>query len=124
MKKKLMVLLIIFFLLNMIGCFQKTTYAFSFSRSLTQIGAIEGDETVITKTRSVAATIINLIQIVGTGISVIMLTYIAIRYMLASPTEKAEYKNTATGFIVGAVILFASTNIIAIISNFATSNIK
>ena len=42
--------------------------------------------------------------------------------MSAAPEEKAEFKKSATAFIVGAVVLFASTNILGIISDFATKN--
>ena len=69
--------------------------------------------------QSVMGTAINVIRIVGTGISLIMLTYIAIKYMSAAPNEQADFKKSATGFIVGAVILFASSNILKIIADFA-----
>ena len=39
--------------------------------------------------------------------------------MSAAPNEKADFKKSATGFIVGAVILFASSNILKIIADFA-----
>ena len=74
-------------------------------------------------TQNVVATIVNTIRIVGTGISIIMLIYIAIKYMSAAPSEKAEFKKSATAYIVGAIVLFASSQIITIIANFATANI-
>ena len=74
-------------------------------------------------TQNVVATIINTIRIVGTGIAIIMITYVAIKYMSAAPTEKAEFKKSATAFIVGAVVLFASSQILGVIANFATANI-
>lgn len=59
--------------------------------------------------------IIGTIQVVGTGIAVIMLLYIAIKYMIAAPSEKAEYKKTALSFVIGAVILFATTGLLELI---------
>ena len=53
-----------------------------------------------------------------------MLTYVAIKYMSAAPSEKADFKKSATGFVVGAVVLFATTNILGVIADFAKSNIK
>ena len=53
-----------------------------------------------------------------------MLTYVAIKYMSAAPSEKAEFKKSATAMIVGAIVLFAATQILTVIANFATSNIK
>ncbi len=81
------------------------------------------DGGVIQSTQSIVGTAINIIRIVGTGIAIIMLTYVAIKYMSAAPSEKAEFKKSATAMIVGAIVLFAATNILSIISNFATKNI-
>ena len=74
------------------------------------------------KTQNIMGTLINVMRIVGTGVAIIMITYVAIKYMSAAPEEKAEFKKSATAFIVGAVVLFASTNILSIIADFATKN--
>ena len=74
--------------------------------------------------QKIMGTIINTIKIVGTGISIIMLVYVAIKYMSAAPSEKAEFKKSATAYIVGAVVLFAASNILGVIADFATKNIK
>lgn len=59
--------------------------------------------------------IIGAIQVAGVGTAVIMLLYIAIKYMMAAPSEKADCKKTAISFGIGAVILFASTAILELI---------
>ena len=69
-------------------------------------------------------TAINVIRIVATGVSVVMLSYVGIKYMMAAPSEKAEFKKSATIFIVGAILIFAAGNILTIITNFTTNNIK
>ena len=81
------------------------------------------DGGVIQSTQSIVGTAINIIRIVGTGIAIIMLTYVAIKYMSAAPSEKAEFKKSAMALIVGAIVLFAATNILSIIANFASKNI-
>lgn len=75
-------------------------------------------------TQTIIGTSITVIRIVGMGIAIIMTTYVAIKYMSAAPNEKAEFKKSATGLIVGAVVLFATTQILGIIANFATNNIS
>ena len=67
---------------------------------------------------------IRLIRIVATGVAVVMLTYIAIKYMMAAPEEKADFKKSASIFIVGAILIFAAGNILTIIANFTVNNIK
>lgn len=74
-------------------------------------------------TKNIMGTAITVIRVVGTGVAIIMLTYVAIKYMTAAPSEKADFKKSATAFIVGAIVLFATTQILGIISNFATTNI-
>ena len=72
-------------------------------------------------------TILNIIlgitQVIGIAIAVIMLIVLAIIYISAAPSDKAEIKKSATAYIVGAVVLFAASGIIQIIKNFATEAI-
>lgn len=85
--------------------------------------APQDDGGVSSATQSIVGSIITVIRIVGVGIAIIMTTYVAIKYMSAAPNEKAEFKKSATGLIVGAIVLFATTQILGIIADFATSNI-
>ncbi len=70
------------------------------------------------------ATIINIVQVVGMGVAIIMLVVMAIKYISAAPSEKAELKKSATIYIVGAIVLFAATGILQVIKNFASANIQ
>ena len=117
-KKKMIIsiaFLVLFFALHTIVYAD----AWSVSDFDTLISAGKNDTAVINSTKSIMGTIINVIRIVGTGVSAIMLTYVAIKYMSAAPSEKAEFKKSATAFIVGAVVLFAETKLLKILSDFA-----
>ena len=81
------------------------------------------DDGISNTAKNIVGSIISVIRVVGMGIAIIMITYVAIKYMSAAPSEKAEFKKSATALIVGAVVLFASTNILAIIADFAAKNI-
>ncbi len=72
---------------------------------------------------NIISTVINIVQIVGTGVAIIMLIVLAIQYIAASPEGKAEIKKNSTIYIVGAVILFAASGILGIIRNFAVQNV-
>lgn len=61
--------------------------------------------------------IVGVIQLVGSFISVGVLVVLGIKYMMGSVEERAEYKKAMTPYLVGAVMLFAITNILAIIVN-------
>lgn len=63
--------------------------------------------------------IIKVIKISGTGIAVLMLLYIAIKYMMVSPSEKAEFKKTALIYVVGAIVLFAAPRLVELVMDLA-----
>lgn len=64
---------------------------------------------------ALAGKIAGLVQIVGTIVSVGVLMLIGIRYVISSAEEKAEYKERLLPYFIGAVILFASANLVNII---------
>ena len=53
-----------------------------------------------------------------------MIVVLAMKYMMAAPGEKAEIKKHAVVYIVGAVVLFASSGLLGIIQDFASTNIQ
>ena len=69
-------------------------------------------------------TVIGLLQIAGTGISVLIVTILGIKYILASVGEKAEIKKQAVPIVIGAILLFGAVNIMAIVENFANNSIN
>ena len=73
---------------------------------------------------NVAGAILNVVRIVGVGISLIMLTVVAMKYMLAAPGDRADIKKHAIPFVIGAVILFAAANLLKLLADFASKNVK
>ena len=63
--------------------------------------------------------IVTIIQVVGIVIAVIVLLVIGIKYMMGSASEKAEYKKTMIPYLVGAILIFASTTIVNVVYNIA-----
>lgn len=68
--------------------------------------------------------VISIIQAVGVSVAVIMLTYIGIKYIMASPDGKADLKNQLVPYLIGCVLLFAGSGLIGIIANVANEKIK
>ena len=82
------------------------------------------DESGASKAASnIIGMIINIAQVIGMGVAIIMLVVLAIQYIAASPEGKAEIKKNSTVYIVGAVILFAASGILSIIRRFAITSI-
>jgi uncharacterized membrane protein len=74
---------------------------------------------VAAKTQTIAGTILAVAQVIGISVALIMLIVLAIKYISAAPNDKAEIKKHAVIYIVGAVVLFAGSGILGIISGFA-----
>ena len=68
------------------------------------------------KLADIGNVLIGGIQLVGSIISVVVLIILGIKYMMGSAEEKAEYKESMMPYLIGAVMLFAITNLLAIIS--------
>ncbi len=68
---------------------------------------------------NIIGAILTIVQVVGTGVAVIMLVVLAIKYISAAPGDKADIKKHAVVYVVGAVVLFAASGILGIIKNFA-----
>lgn len=78
----------------------------------------EGNSAV-TATKNISGAVITIAKTVSAGIAIIMITVLAMKYMLAAPSEKADVKKHAVPYIVGAVIMFSVTGILTILQNFA-----
>lgn len=77
----------------------------------------EGDEKLL----AIGNDLIGPIQLIGSVVSVIAIIIIGIRYMLGSVEEKAQYKETMMPYLIGAVLVFGITNVLAIVSELAKS---
>lgn len=65
--------------------------------------------------------ILTIITNIGIILSVLMLAFIGIKYMLGSVEEKAEYKKDMVPYLVGAILLFGITTIIKVLQEIGTS---
>ena len=74
-----------------------------------------------TEVVKLGATIVTIMQTVGIVVAVVILLVIGIKYMIGSAEEKAEYKKTMIPYLVGAILIFASTTIVNVVYNVANS---
>ncbi len=63
--------------------------------------------------------IVKVVTTIGVVISVVMLVAIGIKYMLGSTEEKATYKKSLMPYVIGAVLVFAASEIAQFIYNLA-----
>lgn len=65
--------------------------------------------------------IIGMVQAIGSIASVLVLVILGIKYMMGSAEEKAEYKKTFIPYLVGAILVFAASNLASMIYGFAST---
>lgn len=110
----LMVVMIAMCLNNVVLATGEDTMALPGGKSTTTSGTFQN---ILNK-------ILGITQVIGVAIAVIMLIVLAIKYISAAPSDKADIKKSAVAYIVGAVVLFAASGILGIIRTFAENNIK
>lgn len=71
------------------------------------------------KVSNVANMVVYVIQIVAFTAGVVMLMFLGIKFVTASPEGKAEVKKSAVIYIVGAILLFASSGVLSIVQSLA-----
>ena len=79
------------------------------------------DASGASRLESMGNTIVGFIQVVGSIISVAVLAIIGIKYMTGSVEEKAEYKKTLMPYLIGAILLFGISNILAVVVSIVQS---
>ena len=63
--------------------------------------------------QSVLGAVLSVVRIIGTGIAIIILAYIGMKYMMAAPGDRADFKKGAIQYVVGAIVVFGASNILA-----------
>lgn len=128
--KKIFMILYILIFAFIITSISVTCFAAGAPSTQQAITAMQGmedggtpDTTATAKLGPIINSVIAIIQVAGTGISLIMVTILGIRYLLAAPSDKADVKKQIAPMLIGAVILFASVNIVQIIANFTNDTL-
>lgn len=71
--------------------------------------------------KDVGSSILGIVRVVGTIVAVGMLIVLGIKYMMGSAEERAEYKKTLFPYLIGAVLIFAATNLADMVYTWAQS---
>ncbi len=122
MKKIISILLLVMLLLV---CNINNVYADDITDPTTVINSMSGAKasnmaSADNSIGDIINTVIGLLQVAGTGISVLVVTVLGIKYLIASPSEKADTKKEILPIVIGCVLLFGAVNLMAAISDLST----
>lgn len=73
------------------------------------------DSTITNPVKTGVGAVLSVVRIVGTGIAIIILAYMGIKYMIAAPGDRADFKKGAMQYVVGAVIVFGAANLLGML---------
>ena len=113
MKKSIKIISVLVLIVMIVSTFS-TVFAVA-----TDPGTLKGD--TVNDFKNVGNKIIGMVQAIGSIVSVLILVILGIKYMMGSAEEKAEYKKTMIPYLIGAILIFASSNIASMIYSFANS---
>ena len=120
--KKIFIILAISLLILI--AFQGNLFAYDWMGEVNnQAGATVGAEgqAVVTSVTNVSGAILTVARVICVGVAIIMLVGIGIKYMSSAPGDKATIKKHAVVYVIGAVVMFASSGILGIIQKFSAS---
>ena len=118
MKKQVKILSIALIVLTVLLAISNVVLATDIPGKIDQLA--QGNSSANTsKVVNFGATIVTIMQTVGIVVAVVVLLILGIKYMMGSAEEKAEYKKTMIPYLVGAILIFASTTIVNVVYNIA-----
>ena len=118
LKKVICLALVLCFMAIPVFSFADDATDKSYWDSLTSGGNAGGLDEVAT---SVGGGIVGVIRTIGYVVAIGMLIWLGVKWMMASAQEKADLKNKAWGYVIGAVLVFGASTLLPIIANFAQS---
>lgn len=76
-----------------------------------------GGTNAIKSSEDMTKRMVGILQVVGSVVSVVALAVIGIRYMISSLEERAQMKGVLVYYVVGAILVFATSNILSVAYN-------
>lgn len=124
MKKQVKVLTTIIMVIMVIATLSNVVFGADVNNILDQINNNKGTTTGTDEITGIGAKIIDILQVVGIVVGIVVLLVIGIKYIMGSAEEKAEYKKVMIPYIVGAILIAAAPTIVKLIFNAANGLTK
>ena len=116
--KRIAKILTVLIIIATIATMLSAVFAEGAADVLGQLKGNTGAATAVTKT---ANNIIGIVQVICYDVAVIMLVYLGVKFIIASPEAKADIKKSAIMYVIGAIIVFAAGTLLGVISNLSTN---
>lgn len=124
MYKKIIKIACLIFIILIVSCTFISNSVLASDNYNVQVFENKDSGAIGTSIETAAGTLLYVIKIVAVGVGLIMLAVLAMKYMMSSAQERATIKQSATVYVIGAVVLFGAAGILDIIETFVNYNMK
>ena len=123
-EKMVVIILISLLIISSIGSLYTIVNAegsYDWEGSMDNVINAEADGEIPNKLRDVMGSAITVVRVVCMGVAFIMLVVLGIKYMTSAPNDRATIIKHAYVYLIGAIVMFASSGILGLIAKFAQS---
>lgn len=78
------------------------------------VNNVEISETEVGSLQPMFEGMLGFVQVIGSAVSIIIIAVVGIKYMWSSVEEKAEMKQTMFYYVIGAILVFTTVNVVSI----------
>lgn len=107
--------------LIVIMIFSSIAYADNDNFSFSEINNQTAGEDIKNPVKKAVGAVMGAVRIIATGVAIVMISVVAMKYLMAAPGDRADMKKTSIQYVVGAVIVFGAANILTILVNAFTN---
>ena len=72
------------------------------------------------KIENAGGQVAGIVAAIAAGVAIVILIWLAIKYMTGSASDKADIKKSAIPYVIGAVLLFAASGVLTLIQAFGS----
>ena len=107
--------------LIVIMIFSSIAYADNDNFSFSEINNQTAGEDIKNPVKKAVGAVMGAVRIIATGVAIVMISVVAMKYLMAAPGDRADMKKASIQYVVGAVIVFGAANILTILVNAFTN---
>lgn len=96
--------------------FSSITYAENDNFSFTEIDSQSATADISEPVKDATGAVLSAIRIIGTGVALVMIAVVAMKYLIASPGDRADMKKASIQFVIGAFVVFGASNLLTILA--------
>ena len=84
---------------------------------------VKDNSQATSKIQTLISVVINVTQVIGAGIAILMLVVLGIKWIGESPSGRAQIAKSSRYYILGAIFIFAAVGLLQIVKSFTEKSL-